>query len=181
MGRYQKLDRDELLDAAENLILKEGPHSLSIGSVAKEAGVSKGGIQSNFGTKDKLVEALFERWGIKLDNRINELTAQHPAPEDQLDVFLQASLQTHFERPSQEAAMMFMLLRDPEQRQMSRDWVSEKLERLDLLGDDKDTQKRRLRFIILQSLVVTNSLGLMPFSIDEWKDIFAQADKLATE
>jgi AcrR family transcriptional regulator len=46
MGRYQPVDRDKVLDAAEAILRTRGIAALTIDAVAKAAGISKGGVQS---------------------------------------------------------------------------------------------------------------------------------------
>ena len=50
MGRGNS--RDTILDAAERLIVREGVPELTIGRVAEEAQVSRGGIFYHFATKE---------------------------------------------------------------------------------------------------------------------------------
>jgi AcrR family transcriptional regulator len=52
---------DELLDAAEAVIVRDGIASLTLDAVAAEAKVSKGGLLHHFPSKDRLVEALVVR------------------------------------------------------------------------------------------------------------------------
>lgn len=63
MGRQRTIDRDKVLDAAENIVLNQGAAALTIDAVAKSMGISKGGVQYCFGNKDALIDAMFERWG----------------------------------------------------------------------------------------------------------------------
>lgn len=57
--------RDRLLDAAEALLLRQGPSAMVLDSVARDAGVSKGGLLYHFPSKDALVMGLIDRM---LDN-----------------------------------------------------------------------------------------------------------------
>jgi AcrR family transcriptional regulator len=50
-----------ILDAVEAVIMDKGITHLSLDSVARKAGVSKGGLMYNFPTKDALLTALVER------------------------------------------------------------------------------------------------------------------------
>ncbi|XGX15123.1 TetR/AcrR family transcriptional regulator [Pseudomonas solani] len=62
MSKRPVIDRNLVLDAAISVVMDQGISALSIGEVAKAAGISKGGVQSCFGTKDGLVEAMVNRW-----------------------------------------------------------------------------------------------------------------------
>jgi AcrR family transcriptional regulator len=53
--------RDELLDAAEQVLTRGGPQALTLQAVADEAGVSKGGLLYHFANKSELVRGLVER------------------------------------------------------------------------------------------------------------------------
>lgn len=54
-------NRDALLDAAEEVIVRQGIGSLSFEIVAKEAKLSKSGLLHHFPTKDALIDALVAR------------------------------------------------------------------------------------------------------------------------
>jgi AcrR family transcriptional regulator len=53
--------RDQLLDAAEEVILRTGLGSLTLDAVAAHAKVSKGGLLYHFPSKDALIIAVIER------------------------------------------------------------------------------------------------------------------------
>lgn len=55
-------NRDMVLQHATEIIEKSGSQALTHGNLAKKAGISKGGVQSLFGTKGGLIEALVEEW-----------------------------------------------------------------------------------------------------------------------
>jgi AcrR family transcriptional regulator len=50
-----------LVDAAEAVLLREGPAALTVRAVAQEAGVAPMGVYNRFGSKDGLLEALLVR------------------------------------------------------------------------------------------------------------------------
>ncbi|MEU4577169.1 TetR/AcrR family transcriptional regulator [Nonomuraea sp. ATR24] len=53
--------RDELLDAAEDLLCDQGSAALTLSAVADRAGVSKGGLLYHFATKEALIKGMVER------------------------------------------------------------------------------------------------------------------------
>lgn len=55
--------RDRLLNAAEQVVARDGVGNLSLEAVAREAGVSKGGLLYHFPSKSALVTAVVERLG----------------------------------------------------------------------------------------------------------------------
>ena len=61
-GRPRTIDRDKVLDAAEAVVQRTGASGLTIDAVAREAGITKGGVQYCFGSKDSLINAMLQRW-----------------------------------------------------------------------------------------------------------------------
>jgi AcrR family transcriptional regulator len=53
--------RDDLLDAAERVVRRDGAAHLTLDAVAAEAGTSKGGLLYHFATKEALLAALVAR------------------------------------------------------------------------------------------------------------------------
>ncbi|MEU7831025.1 MULTISPECIES: TetR/AcrR family transcriptional regulator [unclassified Nonomuraea] len=53
--------RDELLDAAEDLLCDQGSTALTLSAVADRAGVSKGGLLYHFSSKEALIKGMVER------------------------------------------------------------------------------------------------------------------------
>jgi AcrR family transcriptional regulator len=67
--------RDRLLDAAEARLLGQGPSALVLDAVARDAGVSKGGLLYHFPSKDDLVVGLIDRMLDNFDREQNALAA----------------------------------------------------------------------------------------------------------
>ncbi|MBA4022550.1 MAG: TetR/AcrR family transcriptional regulator [Gordonia sp.] len=61
--------RDRILDALEEMLLDEGLSRVTLESVAKSAGVSKGGLLYHFGSKDALIAAMVRRLGERSDGQ----------------------------------------------------------------------------------------------------------------
>lgn len=60
-ARRRPHDRDAILDAAENAILRDGIGSLTLDAVAAEAGLSKSGLLHHYRSKDALIDAMVRR------------------------------------------------------------------------------------------------------------------------
>lgn len=61
MARTRKISADDILDAAERVVLHAGAAGFSIDAVAQEAGVSKSRVVYDHKSKSALLEALIER------------------------------------------------------------------------------------------------------------------------
>lgn len=61
MGRNRRITKDDILDAAERVVIKLGATGLSIDAVAQEAGVSKSTVVYDHKSKGALLCALIDR------------------------------------------------------------------------------------------------------------------------
>ncbi|WP_160309649.1 TetR/AcrR family transcriptional regulator [Rubrobacter aplysinae] len=71
----------KLLDAAERIVLGEGAGRLTLDAVAREAGVSKGGLLYHFPSKERLVAEMVEHLAVErfereLDRRVQRSEGQ---------------------------------------------------------------------------------------------------------
>lgn len=78
MPRIYRSSRADILDAAERVILRDGPSRFRIDAVLAEAGVSKGGFFHHFPTKEALFSALLARLSNGLVDRIRAAVARDP-------------------------------------------------------------------------------------------------------
>jgi AcrR family transcriptional regulator len=60
--RTRGATRERLVAAAAAVVRREGPRALTLDAVAREAGVSKGGLLYHFPTKRDLVRAWVQEW-----------------------------------------------------------------------------------------------------------------------
>ena len=70
--RSPSVTRDKILTAAANVVLSQGASRMTLEAVAKEAGVSKGGLLYHFPSKDALIEAMIEHMVQGLTARIRK-------------------------------------------------------------------------------------------------------------
>lgn len=138
MGRRRTIDRDQLLDAAEAVIAREGAAGLTIDAVAKEMGITKGGVQYCFGTKDALIDAIFERWGKAYDSLFEAVAGKQPTP----------------------------LIQTPEHLEGSNQWYRSRLEGLDLSAPEG--RRARLAFLAVEGAFMLRYFRLMDIGQDEW-------------
>ncbi len=69
-GSAKGATRDRILAAAEALARSAGPGNLSLDAVARDAGVSKGGLLYHFPSKARLLEALVEDFLSRFDRAL---------------------------------------------------------------------------------------------------------------
>jgi AcrR family transcriptional regulator len=100
MGK--KKTKDKILDAAEKLFASEGYNGTSIRAISKEAGVFLSAVNYHFGSKEALLQAVFERRLLPLNElRIKSLRrvseeakagGRRPDVEDVLKAFIEPML-----------------------------------------------------------------------------------------
>ncbi len=123
-GRGSKADledrgntRDNLLRAAEEVVIAEGAQALTLDAVHKRAGVSKGGLLYHFPSKEALLDGMIERYvrrseseeealknvgdpnapGAAARATIAQLSRQNPG-EDKIGAALLAAVATDLDR-----------------------------------------------------------------------------------
>ncbi|MGE5612061.1 MAG: TetR family transcriptional regulator [Bacillota bacterium] len=70
--------RDRLLKAAAQVVVRDGVQSLTLEAVAREAGVSKGGLLYHFHSKSDLISAVVEQLGSWCDASQTQAMASDP-------------------------------------------------------------------------------------------------------
>jgi AcrR family transcriptional regulator len=91
-----------LLDAAEELLVTEGPQALTTTRVAAAAGVSVGSLYQYLPDKEAIVEALAGRYLAEFEALMDELAERAPF-EDPVGTLVDAFAQRYRERPGYRA------------------------------------------------------------------------------
>ncbi len=163
------------MDAAEKLILEKGTHALSIANVAQMAGVSKGGIQSNFGTRDKLISDLLERWEATLQEAVQQVRAASPSSTSEVEIQVQATRLAYENKPKHHSAMMILVTQSNDLRARSRDWFDGKLAMVQT--SEEPGKGPEVALLINQALIAIRSLGFVSLADKEWDQLFKTIDK----
>ncbi|MGQ5718143.1 TetR/AcrR family transcriptional regulator [Pseudochrobactrum asaccharolyticum] len=176
IGRPRTIDRNHLLDLAEKIVLEHGAPSLTIDALAKAAGITKGGVQYCFGTKDGLIDAMLTRWGNKFDKQV---TAEKNGKTDMLSHIAAHIRVTRDSDPlsdSRFAAMLASLSPNAEQLADTQQWYRQQLEGLDV--STQQGRNARLAFIANEGAFLLRSFQLFDLNEDEWQQIFRDIEKL---
>lgn len=75
MARPIETDDDALLDAADAVLMTQGPSAFTLAKAADAAGVSAATLIKRFGSKDRLFLRLSQRWVASLDPLLEEAAA----------------------------------------------------------------------------------------------------------
>lgn len=171
MGRKQTIDRNALLDAADRIIQRDGTSGLTIDAIAAEAGVSKGGVLYAFGTKDAVIEAMFERSYAQYERRAEALRERYAGERwSRALVHVEA---TQAESPADAARAMSLLagmVRANEHREEIRRVYGGIFDRLP--GDSEQDRLARIAMLAAEGMFMLRGFGLLDVPGAQWDEIF---------
>jgi AcrR family transcriptional regulator len=72
--------RDRICEAAIRTASRDGLLAMTLDNVAKEAGISKGGVMYHFPSKDDLVRGMLEYFGARVEQQVLRQMAADPEP-----------------------------------------------------------------------------------------------------
>lgn len=176
MSKRPIIDRDQVLDAAESVVMEHGVAALTIGEVAKAAAISKGGVQSCFGTKDGLIEAMFYRWKNEYETYVKNLLGEDTSVINQLTTQVRIIAIPDRQLSKRAAAIMAAMFSQEHLREQSSAWY-----RALLIGKEFDTpqgRNTRLAFLAATGAFFLRSFNIMEISESEWKDFLDDIEGL---
>ncbi|MEN0106850.1 MAG: TetR/AcrR family transcriptional regulator [Pseudomonas sp.] len=176
MSKRPTIDRNLVLDAAVSIVMTQGIAALSIGEVAKVAGISKGGVQSCFGTKDGLIEAMVNRWKTDYAGTVQAHLPPGAGVLENLIAQIGIIAVPDAELSAQAGAILTAMFSQQGLKQQSNEWY-----RALLLGNDFDSQRGkliRLAFLAATGTFFLRSFGIMEASEDEWRALHHDIQQL---
>ncbi|MCX8146615.1 MAG: TetR family transcriptional regulator, partial [Azovibrio sp.] len=139
---------------------------LTIEAVAQAAGISKGGVQSCFGTKAALIDALFERFGHAYDARYRALVDHDPTPLAKVRAHVEATFCSDEVSSAKAAGLLAALLQSPQDLDSTRAWYQERLAGLSL--DDPEQRQAWLAFLATEGAFMLRYFGLVHIEDRVW-------------
>ena len=171
MGRIRTIERDKLLDAAEAVTMEKGPVGLTIAAVAERMGITNGGVQYSFRSKESLSAAMFERWQEEYAEHMIELGA---VPDNDVSrIRAHIAYTSNFEDRSRRGAptLLVSLLNSPAHMVQVRRWYRNRLDAIDVSTDEG--RWLRLAFMAMEGAFLMRLFGLLEMDSDEWRSIVA--------
>ncbi len=170
MGRPQHIDRDAVLDAAEQIVLRRGAAALTIDAVATAAGITKGGVQYCFGAKRKLVQAMVERWCRNFQAQIEAFARPHDDPISMVAGYVEATARIDKVGHARAAGLIAMLLETPSQMELVRAWYHDHFQKLDMTTPEG--RRARIVFMAIEGAFMLRTFGFMRMGEQDWKTLF---------
>ncbi|HRP78335.1 MAG TPA: TetR/AcrR family transcriptional regulator [Aquamicrobium sp.] len=164
MGRSRKLDREALLDAAQEVVSRDGASNLTIEAVAANAGVGKATVLYDYKSKHALVRAMLERRIEAEDERLSQIRA---ALDDGSDAAIHAWIRAALRPLSRQdrtigIGLMAELASDPELNRLSRGFIGRNI--ADAVETATEPAGARLAFLAVEGLKLLDHLGLHTWS-----------------
>ncbi|WP_430634696.1 TetR/AcrR family transcriptional regulator [Sphingomonas hankookensis] len=132
MGRIRTIERGKLLDAAEDVTMEKGPAGLTIAAVAGQMGITNGGVQYSFRSKESLIAAMFERWQHDYAELMIELGAK--AGDEPSWVRAHIAYAADYDGRSRRRgpSLLVSLLNSPQHMDQIRKWYRNRVDAIDV-------------------------------------------------
>lgn len=164
MRREAGAARDNILNAAEKLLLEEGPLALKLADVASTAGVANASVLHHFGSIDGLHAALMERMVAQLIADVLAIADESGARDDKQEAVFQALFDVFENRGAARLAAWLELTGEWRRMTHVREAVREVAVRRASFGDVTAKQAEDL---VLISVTLAMGVGLFGPSLAE--------------
>lgn len=145
-----------ILEAARAIAARDGAGKITIEAVAKEAGLSKGGVLYNFPTKKALLSGLLDQMLVAHRGLLSEVPESHPART--LTGYLETVIQSKDVDDDLSMAILATAATDPRLLDPLRTELDSDLERI--LTDTQDAPAAMIAVLAIQGLRFQRLLNL---------------------
>lgn len=168
--------RKAAIQAALAIITRDGPARLTLDAIARESGMSKGGLMHQFPTKEAVLRALLDHQAEYFENFSQRYLAQQgdDLPEPRMAAQLATIRQSITEPDVLAPAVIGVLAGEPGLMSGIQKATNEKLSAVRSEAADPDLAC--LRWAAAMGLALSSMLGMCPFSKEERGRLF---DRLA--
>ncbi len=164
--------RKAAIQAALTIIARDGPGRLTLDAIAREAGMSKGGLMHQFPSKHAVLKALIEHQSAHFDRFRRDCIAKLGPGVRQPE--LAAQIATLREAANKRSSLAFAILSaladEPTLLSVNRERTAQRMTAIAAETDDPDLAL--LRHAAAQGLALTAMLGLSPLPDKERARLF---------
>ena len=164
--------RKAVIEAALAIIARDGPGRLTLDAIARESGISKGGLMHQFRTKESVLKALLEHqiayFGDFVRNYLAKAGARQSQP--QLAAQIAVSREAIASQNSVPLAVLGVVAQEPDLLSTAREIDAASLAAIKAEAADPETAM--LRWVAARGLSLTALLGICPFSKGERDRLF---------
>jgi len=172
--------RDTILDAAQRIAAERGAGRITLDEVARESGLSKGGLLYHFATKEALLQAMLERL-IARTSAVREAHEQTYAghPWTTLRAMLATRMNPDVLDPSVAMAILTAVAEQPALLDPLRQHIQQMRERI--LGESGDSPAAWLLWAAADGLMFQELLDISPVPADQRDRLHQQLQLLAED
>ncbi|WP_338700161.1 TetR/AcrR family transcriptional regulator [Bradyrhizobium sp. 26S5] len=166
--------RNAALEAAITIVTRDGPGRLTLDAIARESGLSKGGVMHQFRTKEAVLRALLEQQMAHFEEFSNRYIEKARETTDQPELAAQiATLREAISTPRAGAfALLAAMNENPELMAMPRDVDVKKIALMK--AEARDPDLALLRWAAARGLLLSSLFGLSSLSDAERDRLFAR-------
>jgi AcrR family transcriptional regulator len=170
MSRPRTIDRARLLDAAETIVAKAGAAGLTFGSLAVAADVPKASIQSAFGSREALMDAVLDRWLTREQARFDAELGGRTSGRDRMLAHIRITSELTREESTSVAALMAALVSAGEAETSSTRWYRARAGTLE--ANTEEARRLRIAFLAAEGAYYLRDLFSFDMSDELWREIF---------
>lgn len=161
---------------ADQLVRRDGATALTLEALAREAGITKGGLQYCFGSKDDLITALIDRWISAFDAEVQKLTGPAPGPAEKARAYVQVCGQIDDAMRARMVGILITLLQSPEHLQKIRAWYAGWLNTD--IGRSEEARQIRTMIFAAEGAFFLRSFSFIDMPDAEWHAAFSDIRRL---
>ncbi|MCS3448939.1 MULTISPECIES: TetR/AcrR family transcriptional regulator [Bradyrhizobium] len=164
--------RNAALDAAITIVTRDGPGRLTLDAIARESGLSKGGVMHQFRTKEAVLRALLEQQMAHFEEFSNRYIEKVRGTTDQPELSAQiATLREAISTPRAGAfALLAAMNENPELMAMPRDADIKKVALMK--AEARDPDLALLRWAAARGLLLSSLFGMLSLTEAERDRLF---------
>ncbi|MFL9923041.1 TetR/AcrR family transcriptional regulator [Herbaspirillum lusitanum] len=164
--------RNLVIQAALTIIARDGAGKLTLDAIAREAGISKGGLMHQFRSKGAVLQALLEHQVEYFEKFSGDYMANDGAasPEPHLTTQIEVAREAISQPQSVAFAILGAIGEEPGLLSMFRDIDASKLAAIK--AEAADPEMATLRWMAARGLLLSALFGLCPLSDEEREQLF---------
>lgn len=162
--------RSAILDAAQRVAVRDGAGHVTLDAVAREAGVSKGGLLYNFPNKKALLVAMLERMVDRIDHELESYLEIHRDDRNAMvKTLLRAVDLKECVDPQVKMAVLAAGAEKPELldpiRRVYRKWLDR------IRAESTDLDRDLMVWFAMEGIVFTSMLNVCPLDGEERENL----------
>ncbi len=166
--------RKAALTAALTIIARDGPGRLTLDAIARESGLSKGGLMHQFPNKEAVLKALLEQQFLHFDEFASRYRAEAGKAADQPELATQIAISRELiaQQYSVAQAMLGALAQEPGLLADARAKDAERV--AEIRGEAEDADLAVLRWAAARGLALMTMLRVSPLEQPDLDRLFAR-------